>query len=174
MYYHAQMVDRQRARDIAGQRFASLLAVRFVETRKRHAYWLFHCDCGTTLITSKSNVVRGVIRQCSICGHKQQARAVTKHGMSYRPEYQIYAAAKDRCENPNNPRFAQYGGRGIRFEFRDFPHFIAVLGFRPDPKLTLNRIDNDGPYAPANCEWTDWEHQFQNRRPWNWKKMRHA
>jgi hypothetical protein len=155
--------------NIAGQRFGQLTAIRRFNRSGPHIRWLFLCDCGKEVPMFKSNVTRGMIHQCIDCGRSVQATKTTKHGLCEIPEYQIYHAAKDRCENPNNPRFSQYGGRGIRFEFANLEHFLATIGRRPHSGLSLNRIDNDGPYSPKNCEWTTWANQFKSRRPWNWR-----
>lgn len=83
----------------------------------------------------------------------------------------------DRCENPQNPRYRDYGGRGIRVceRWRDVRLFIEDIewgiGLRPEgqtpsgrPLYSLDREDNDGPYEPGNVRWADWHTQRVNRR----------
>lgn len=71
-----------------------------------------------------------------------------------------------RCTNPKNPGWENYGGRGIRVcdRWRKFENFLADIGPRPDPSLTLDRLDNDGNYEPGNCAWRTWKEQIGNQR----------
>jgi hypothetical protein len=80
--------------------------------------------------------------------------------MTGTPEYAAYQRAKNRCNDPNHPRFDDYGGRGIRFLFTSFAQFLAEVGRRPAgwfpsgrPIYSLHRIDNDGNYEPGNVRW---------------------
>jgi len=70
-----------------------------------------------------------------------------------------------RCFNPNNPAFPDYGGRGITVcdDWRSFVNFYADMG-DPPPGLSLHRINNDGNYEPTNCIWAPPSVQNANRR----------
>jgi hypothetical protein len=94
-------------------------------------------------------------------------RAKEKHGWYGTPEYKIWVSMIQRCHNPNNAGYANYGGRGIAVcsSWRlSFTAFLFDMGTRPDPSRSLDRIDNDGHYEPGNCRWATLKEQRANRR----------
>lgn len=81
---------------------------------------------------------------------------------------------KKRCANPNDPRYADYGGRGIRVHeawVEDFWQFVKDVGPRPEgvgptgrSLWSLDRIDNNGHYEPGNVRWASHHEQRRNSR----------
>lgn len=72
---------------------------------------------------------------------------------------------KQRCCNPRNKQFADYGGRGIRVckRWDKFENFLADMGERPS-SLSLDRKNNDGNYSKRNCRWATPTEQANNSR----------
>ena len=80
-----------------------------------------------------------------------------------------------RCYNPTSKSFKDYGARGITVcqRWRDsFWSYVADIGPCPGPGYELNRIDNNGPYAPDNCNWIEKKYQARNKRNSVWIEFR--
>ena len=83
------------------------------------------------------------------------------------PLYSMYRNMIYRCYSNKCPYYYRYGGRGIIVCDRwlnDFWAFVADMGDKPNPHLTLDRINTDGNYEAANCRWATWTEQANNRQ----------
>lgn len=89
-----------------------------------------------------------------------------KHGMHGTHVYDVWKSMRQRCYNPRNKSYENYGGRGIRVckRWELFEKFLADMG--PPRGLTLDRRNNDGNYTPKNCRWATRMEQSRNKRPY--------
>ena len=79
--------------------------------------------------------------------------------------YTCWLSMIQRCCNPNNSRYKDYGGRGITVceEWKDFTNFLSDMGERPNGK-SIDRINVNGNYEPSNCRWATTKEQQNNLR----------
>lgn len=125
------------------------------------------CDCGNTTTVLLQSIRTGNTKSCGHLGKESRAASSTRHGMYKAPEYAVWRAMKNRCYLLSNNHYADYGGRGITVCERwrlSFSDFIADVGRRPSPDLTLDRKDNNGNYEPGNVRWTTRAMQQRNKR----------
>lgn len=136
----------------------------------RKTQWVVcKCSCGKSIVTACTNLKQknGTI-SCG-CYKREKALAMSKqnvkHGGCRTRLYGIWIHMRSRCSRVQDPNFPRYGGRGIKvcdewdqgFDcFRDWAlanGYKETDGQEVGDRLTLDRVDVDGPYAPWNCEW---------------------
>lgn len=156
--------------------FSNLVGVEFgrltiLSTYKgnRRTYANCVCSCSATLSLPVDRLLRRNTRSCGCLQREETSIRSRKHGhvLGYKPTktYYSWQNMRQRCTNPANPNYKDYGGRGIRFDPRwdDFNAFVADMGERP-PKTSLERLNNDGDYCAENCVWADAVRQANNKR----------
>jgi hypothetical protein len=150
--------------DLKGQQYGQLTPVRRLDGTR--TYWLCRCTCGNEKAVSRANLRSGSITSCGCTRYAKSSAKLRRHGMTESTEYRIWCLLKDRCLNPANPAYVDYGGRGIEVCDRwrySFENFLEDMGPRPK-KHSIDRVDVNGNYRPGNCRWADAKTQARNKR----------
>lgn len=153
-----------KPRDITGQSFNCLTAIRRVENNCRgKARWLFSCSCGNEHVALMSNVINGNSMSCGCLS----SRGNKTHGLNGTRLFNIYRKMIARCYNPRHKHFDRYGGRGIavcdewKLDRCAFFDWALHNGYSDD--LSIDRLDNNNGYSPSNCQWKTKREQQNNR-----------
>ena len=164
-------------RDISGQRFGMIVAIKDTGKRTepgRNAIWLCRCECGKVFEVRGTNLTakRRPQQSCGCAKSATISEKVRKHGGIHERLYGIWMGMRRRCIDAKIKDYPRYGGRDIKVcdEWQDYSKFrewSLLNGYDPNAdfqKCTLDRIDSDGNYEPANCRWVDIKTQENNRR----------
>lgn len=133
-------------------------------------YWNCEClKCGGHAIVAQSEFISGKTKSCG-CLRKSVSRIGNINNLSLSKLYKIYRSIVDRCYRNNSQHYGQYGGRGIYIVdewytpgvegnpgFVNFYNWSMANGYHVELSkfgknlISIDRKDNDGPYAPWNC-----------------------
>jgi len=144
-----------------------LIEDRYANGELHHARWLCRCDCGTRREVVGGNLLGGYTRSCGCLTAESASQRFRTHGEAGTRLHQVWGNMLQRCGNPANQRYAWYGARGIRVcdAWREFATFRAwALTHGYEEGLSIERVNNDGDYAPGNCVWTTRQRQMRNTR----------
>lgn len=156
-------------KDITGQRFGRLVVIERVHPNdaRNKVCWLCICDCENFYVASAGTLRQSNHHSCG-CRKTNYRHGLTPKHKPHHPLYATWAMMRNRCNNPNNGQYKNYGGRGIKVceRWDDFTVFVSDVGERPHPDQTLDRKNNDLGYFKENVHWATQKEQTNNRRPY--------
>ncbi len=132
-------------------------------SKQKTTYGLFQCQyCEKEFETNIQSVKCGDTKSCGCVNLR------ITHGLRTNKFYQTWNGMVQRCTNPKNSSYKDYGARGITVceEWLDVSNFVAwaEATYPNIEDATLDRIDNDKGYSPENCTWSDKTTQRINQR----------
>lgn len=159
--------------DLKGRRFGRLLVIDRADDYVspagiRMVKWKCLCDCGKNVEVIARNLISGESQSCGCRFSDLKKQNAKWQGTSYEPLYGVWRAMINRCNNPRNKSYCNYGKRGIKVcqewngDYLKFRAWAIENGYQKG--LSIDRIDVNGNYEPSNCRWTSTDVQSINKR----------
>lgn len=151
--------------DLTGQKINNLLVLKRIPNIGKNTAWLCKCDCGNISKVTSNHLKskKNPTISCKECLRKRKIR----HGLTNTKEHKVWQDLRARCYRPKTSNYIHYGGRGIsvcdRWRY-SFENFLTDMGFAPTKEHSIDRIDVNGNYEPANCRWATKKEQSRNTR----------
>jgi hypothetical protein len=153
-----------RKLNLIGRRFGILTVEKeyLIRDKRSSIKWECKCDCGKDCVVLGSNLITGNTRSCGCLGLKNKLASVTHHGLSKHPLHNTWRRIIQRCNNPNNKSYKEYGARGVRIckewenDFMSFYNWAISKGWKKGLEIDKDKIAKENGlepllYSPERC-----------------------
>jgi hypothetical protein len=152
---------------IIGIKFGRLTIIKESEIKKHNRVTLkCKCDCGNEFTGTLNSIKKGNAKSCGC--FKNETKSNYKNGLRKHPLYSVWANIKQRCLNKKQPKYNDYGGRGIiickEWENSFEVFYKWCLDNNWEKGLEIDRLDNNGNYKPGNCRFVNRSQNMNNTR----------
>jgi hypothetical protein len=156
-----------KAIDLSGLVMANVKVLDYSHTNScKKRIWNCVCNCGRSFQAAAGHLRARPQMSCGCAQFSEESRGAARaksltHGMTKTAIYKTWVSMLVRCADKSNER---YGGRGISVcdRWLKFENFYSDMGDRPSNRHSIDRVNNDGNYEPANCRWATLEVQANN------------
>jgi len=132
---------------------------------------LYCLNCNKQFDVPLSTAKRTKQKCCSQSCYKRLVE-IFEGGNERHPLYSRWLSMTQRCNNPTNCNYKNYGKRGITIEkyltnFVNYANYVSSLSnydIKALDTLTIDRIDNDRGYFRGNLRWATRSIQTINQR----------
>lgn len=142
------MKGKQTVKDITGQKFNKLTALKRTDRKQTGGYfWTCQCECGNIKDVTIGALCSGGIKSCGC--------AKATHGMTKTPAWNAWDSMVTRLKDERCKEWywdVTADERWLEPDGQGFMNFYEDMGDPPEG-MTLNRIHGAKIYSKETCEW---------------------
>lgn len=155
--------------DLAGKRYGRWVVLEQAEPGKGYSTrWLCKCDCGTVKSADGQLLRTGKSQSCGCMSEERRIQIPNSIMNDDERLRAIYISIRSACEQPKDPKYHKFGGKGItvcdewKRSFQAFAEWSKKNGYTSGAFLL--RYDVNQGYTPYNSKWAHSSNEGNGRK----------